>query len=359
MKILEINTERTWRGGERQTLYTVEGLRDKGINVELLCLNNYPLYRRAIKKGGMVHGVKDNLRALLFLLKNGKNFDILHCQTAKAQTLAIISKPFHGRPVVYTRRVDFRPSGILTRLKYRFTDRVIAISQKIRQILKDLKPSEEIEVIPDCVRERELDRERAFKLKTALNIRDKKILATMAALDPHKDPFTMVETIRLLSQKRKDFVFLHFGEGELKRELENRIKAYALEDRYFLMGFHEDVEDYFSIIDIFVMSSSEEGLGSVVLDAFLYKVPVVSTDAGGLKETVEGRGITCPVRDANCLANAIERLMDNEDLRKELTEKAYRDVKYLYSIERMTEDYLKIFESILSGRSNFSGRIND
>lgn len=351
MKILEINTERTWRGGERQTLYTVEGLEDRGINVELLCLNNYPLYNRAIKKGITVHGVKDNLQALLFLFKNGKNYDLLHCQTAKAQTLAIISKPFHSRPVVYTRRVDFRPSGFLTRLKYRFTDRVITISEKIREILEDLKLHGEIEVIPSCVVERELDRERALKLKSSLNIKNKKILATMAALVPHKDPFTMLETIRLLSQKREDFVFLHFGEGELRKMVEKRVKDYGLQERYLLMGFHEDVEDYFSIIDIFVMSSSEEGLGSAVLDAFLYKVPVVSTDAGGLKETVEGRGIICPARDANCLANAIETLMDNEALREELTEKAYREVKYLYSIERMTEDYLKIFETILKGAS--------
>lgn len=350
MKILEINTEKTWRGGERQTLYTVEGLKDKGINVELLCLNNYPLYNRAIKKGILVRGVKDNLMALFFLLKNGKNYDLLHCQTAKAQTLAVISKPSHSRPVVYTRRVDFRPSGILTRLKYRFTDRVIAISEKIRQILKDLKPSGEIEVIPSCVQERGLDIERALKLKSALNIKNKKILATMAALVPHKDPFTMVETIRLLSETRDDFIFLHFGDGQLREMVEKRIKDYGLQDKYILMGFHEDVEDFFPIIDVFVMSSSEEGLGSVVLDAFLYKVPVVSTVAGGLKETVGGRGLLCPVKDPACLAYSINRLLQDSELRKTLIERAHRDVKIFYSTERMVESYLRVFNSLKGER---------
>ncbi len=352
MRILQINTEKTWRGGERQTLYTLRGLKDKGVQAELLCLINSPLHIKVLKEHLPVHGVKNNLQALLFLIKNGKNFDILHCQTAKAQTLAIISKPFHSRPVVYTRRVDFRPSGILTRLKYRFTDRVIAISEKIRQILEDLKPSGKIEVIPSCVQERELDRERALKLKESFNIKDKKILATMAALVPHKDPFTMVEAINLLSKTRDDFIFLHFGEGELREMVERRIKDLHLQDKYILMGFHKDVEDFFSIIDVFVISSSEEGLGSVVLDAFLYRVPVVSTDAGGLKETVEGRGLLCPVKAPACLAHSVNKLLEDSELREDLIERAYRDVKIFYSSEKMIDSYLRVFNSFKGERNN-------
>ncbi len=346
MKILLLNTEKTWRGGERQTLYTLEGLKKKGIETSLLCRKNYPLYFKSIEKGHSVYGVKNNIEALFFLITKGKDFDILHCQTAKTQTLAVLSKPFNRRPIIYTRRVDFLPKGYMTKLKYLFTDRIVAISEEIKKILNRLNLKKEIMVIPSCIVEKELNIERVEKLKDYLNMKGEKIVATVAALVPHKDPHTMVEAIKILHNIRKDFIFLHFGDGELRREVEAKISKYSLENVYKLMGHHDDVEDYFSIFDVFVMSSSQEGLGSSVLDAFIYKVPVVATEAGGLKETVNGRGLLCKPKDPKCLALAINRLFDDPMLRKELTEKAYKDVKKFYSLEHMIDQYLKIYRSL-------------
>lgn len=501
VRILEINTERGWRGGERQTLYTLEALLGKGVEVDLLCLKGTPLYERALKgrlehncgvrggdKGGPCHptqvldhdsiksvpsqhngnqvendcaggrcgsvrdqrcngrwrntqttkgdgrkkivggrkgrlgswdtedsgargvvnsergargcffagtrpnsansaanpmphkcgdqavtdesrggvcdgnhrhtsllgakiyGARSNLDAFLFLLINGRRYDLIHCQTSRAQTLAVFSKPFHRRPVVYTRRVDFKPSGFFTKIKYKLTDKVVAISGRIKLIIAEagLKPLQEIEVIPSAVKETPLNKERALKLKEDLKIGNRKVIATVGALVSHKDPLTMVEAVRMLSKMRDDFVFLHFGDGWLREAIDKRIREYGLKDKYILVGFQEDVEDFFSIIDVFVMSSKEEGLGSAVLDAFVYRVPVVSTDAGGLKETVEGRGIVCPIGDAACIAQGIDALLDNNDLRRCLVEKAYTDVKAKYSVEKMAEAYLRVFSSLES-----------
>ena len=93
------------------------------------------------------------------------------------------------------------------------------------------------------------------------------------------------------------------------------------------------------------MSSQEEGLGSSVLDAFIYKVPVVSTDAGVLKETVEGRGLLCHVKDAKCLAYSINRMIEDKLLREKLVNKAYNDVKEHYSLKENIEQYVRIFHS--------------
>ncbi len=386
MRILEVNTEKGWRGGERQTLFTFEALRGKGVEVDLLCLKNKPLYERALKVGialdrkpfisnqnashhggsecphshhdvegtilsktsCSVIGVKNNFEALLFLLMHGRRYDLIHCQTAKAQTLAVITKPFHLRPIVYTRRVDFVPSGFGSKLKYRTTDRVVAISESIRLILSEsgMKPKHQIEVIPSAVKPRVLNRDRAEELKRTLNVGRRKIIATMGALVGHKDPFTMLEAIRILSEKRDDFIFLHFGDGRLRRAMESRIQKYGLGGKYILVGFKEDVEDFFSIIDLFVMSSRQEGLGSAVLDAFLYRVPVVSTDAGGLREIVYDRGVLCPVGDPASLARGIESILDSPELREELIEKAYADVIANYSIEKMADQYLRVFSSL-------------
>src|SRR3546814_16565040 len=68
--------------------------------------------------------------------------------------------------------------------------------------------------------------------------------------------------------------------------------------------------------DLFVLTSTSEALGSSVLDAFLYSVPVVSTNAGGLAEVLaDGRGLLCEVGDHLALAQAMARVLDADELR--------------------------------------------
>src|SRR3546814_12793591 len=76
-------------------------------------------------------------------------------------------------------------------------------------------------------------------------------------------------------------------------------------------------------MDVFVLSSRHEALGTSVLDAFLYSVPVVATDAGGLKELLaQGRGLLCPVGDHDALADAIDRVLTDRGLRADMVEQA-------------------------------------
>ena len=169
----------------------------------------------------------------------------------------------------------------------------------------------------------------------------------MAALVPHKDPVTMVQAIYHLSQMRDDFMFLHFGEGVLQHEVEKEIACLNVSRWYHLMGHIDDVEDFFSVFDVFVMSSQEEGLGSSVLDAFLYRVPVVTTNAGGLKEVVEGNGLVCDVKDAKAIAFSINEVLNNSELKKDITDTAYENVIANYSLETITKRYEEVFERLI------------
>ncbi len=346
MKILELNTEKTWRGGERQTLYNVKGFLKAGLEVGLIARKGFPLSQKSSSLGCELIEVNSNLEALRFLLRYGKNYDVIHAQTAKTQTLAVLSKPFHRRPVVYTRRVDFVPRGMLTKLKYERTDKVVAITEAIRKILVNSLGLTGIEVITEIVEAKNLNVKRARALKDRFG--DKKIIATTSALVPHKDPLTMVRAINELSRIRSDFVFLHFGDGPLLGSVKGLIHEFGIEDFYRLMGFVDNVEDFFAIFDVFVMSSEQEGLGSSVLDAFIYKVPVVSTDAGGLKETVGSSGLLCPVKDYRCLAENIDRLLNDAELRERLVSRAYTKAKERHSIEAVTDRYIELFNRILS-----------
>lgn len=347
MKVLEVNTEKTWRGGERQTLYTCKGLLDAGCEVSLLCLKGNPLAQKAKEEGVETIEVASNFSAWQYLVSNSGKYDIVHVQTAKAQTLAVFSKFFHKTPVVYTRRVDFQlKSGGLSLWKYKKTDKLVAISNAIRQIMEKQELTN-ISVIPSVVIKKHLNKQRAEEFLDKLNLQGKKVVATIAAMVPHKDPLTMVSAIKELKSLRDDFVFLHFGDGELMEEVKTAIELNDLKDVYYPLGYIEGVEDFYAVFDVFVMSSQEEGLGSSVLDAFLYQVPVASTDAGGLKETVEGRGLLSPMHDAKALAQNISKLLDNAELSDELRQRAYQEVKEKYTLEYSTQEYLKLFRSLI------------
>jgi len=100
------------------------------------------------------------------------------------------------------------------------------------------------------------------------------------------------------------------------------------------------------------MPSKFEALGSSVLDAMMQHIPVVSTDAGGLKETLANdRGLLCPVGDAEAMAANIIKLLDHPTQTTVMAQHAYAEVVAEYDVERMAQRYLNVYASVLSRKS--------
>ena len=345
MHILQINTEKGWRGGERQTLLSMRGLRKAGIRVTLLCRTGQPLRRKALDEGFETVGVDGQFGTLLHLLLHGRRYSIIHTQSSRAFGAAAIASLVVNTPLVYTRRVDFVPRGALTRWKYRRASALIAISRAIAVILRDAGMGD-AEVISSMVAEHAPDHHRMLALKKEQQLDDKKIVGVVAALAGHKDPLTMVRAAAAVVEKLPDTVFLHFGDGVLRPAVEEVCGRNALGDHYRLMGYCSDVEDYFPLFDCFAMSSSEEGLGSSVLDAFYYGIPVASTAAGGLAELVEGRGLLSGVGDHAALAANITALLSDRKKAETLSSAAKRYVTEQHGREVLTEKYVGLYRRI-------------
>lgn len=347
MKVLELNFAKTWRGGERQTLFCMQGFRKKGLDVDLLCREGYPLAQRSRDEGFATHAFEKVSDVIKFLIIHGRKYDIIHAQTAHILTYCLLTKLFHRRKVVYTRRVDFVPRGFLTLLKYRLTDELVAISTAIKRIINEFS-HRNATLISSVITAKELDKTRALNEIKAYNPENKKVVGTVAALVQHKDPLTMVESVKTLSELRQDFVFLHFGTGDLEAVVKEKIEEFGLQDVYKLVGFKDRVEDFYAVIDVFVMSSEEEGLGSSVLDAFIYKVPVVSTDAGGLSDLVtEGRAVACSVKNADEIAQGIDKVLSDKNMVNLMTNKAYEYVVKEHDIDNLSGKYVALFRKML------------
>ena len=352
MKILQMNFEKGWRGGERQTLFSMQEFRKAGHEVALLTRANNALSQQAMAEGFTIYTLSKAWQQLPFLIRHAKHFDIIHSQTANTLTWLVLSKLFHHTKTVYTRRTAFNIAPNkekITALKWKRVDLFVSVCKASTEEPKRL--GVDSIVIPSAIPATyTANEERAGALIQEFNLKDKKILATAAALTSEKDPLTLIRAIGHLNRIRQDFVFLHFGaDGDQSEACKSLVRELQLEHIYLFAGFRKQVEDYYSALDVFVMSSKFEGVGGSVFDAFLQHIPVVSTNAGGLKEVLaDGRGILCDVGDSQALAEGINTTLDHPEDAASMAEKAYTYVIDEHNVEKMGQRYLQAYTQLLA-----------
>jgi glycosyltransferase involved in cell wall biosynthesis len=139
-------------------------------------------------------------------------------------------------------------------------------------------------------------------------------------LAPHKDLGTFLGTMALLRDRGIAVQGVLIGEGGMRTELEALRAELGLQAQVHFTGFREDVPWLLRELDLFLLTSRTEGLGTSILDAFACDVPVVATKAGGIPEiVVHGTsGLLCPVGDAECLATAVGSVLEDAGLRHTL-----------------------------------------
>lgn len=356
MRILQLNFERGWRGGERQTLLTMRQFRAAGHHAALLARRGEPLARAARADGFEVFEAGGVLALCSRLLSVARGFDVLHSQTANTLTWLALLKPLLRRPIVFTRRTAFpvtEKKQNKTRWKWGKVDLFAAISEAAAAEPRRLGLS--VQVIPSAIEAKPFDLDHARDFSERFSLSGRKAIATVSALTREKDPCTLVRAVHELSRVRNDFVFLHLGGGgDAERPARELVAELGIEDIYIFAGFHEGVEDLYRLMDVFVLASIHEALGSSVLDAFLYSVPVVSTNAGGLAEVLaDDRGLLCEVGDHQALAEGMSRILDDAQLRNQLLQKAHAFVVEQHDPRRMAHRYLDAYQAMLT---RFSAR---
>lgn len=348
MEILQINLEKGWRGGERQTLLTACAQRDLGHHVELICRAGAELSLKAREAGFTVHHARSALSLASWLAFNGARFDILHAQTAGSVTGVVLSKPFHRRPIVFSRRTDFpvKTGKFLTRLKWQCVDQLVAISQAAASeprrlgITPLIIPSATLTITPDT--------DRINSLISTHALAGKRLVGTSAVLKPEKDPFTLIQAAARVCQAYPDVVFVHWGaDGPSSVAARARIAELGLEKKYLLLGFQKSPEQLYPALSAFILCSISEALGSSLLDAMSLGIPVIGTNTGGIKEVLaEGRGLLAPVGDAAAIAQHIEWLLSHPDSAQEMAAHAKQYVKTEHDVHEMAQKYLTLYAKL-------------
>jgi L-malate glycosyltransferase len=346
MKIVHINLERTWRGGERQVLYLMEGLRRLGHECHLVARTNDIFISRAREQGFPVHVIRKP-----FVLSGHifSEFNVVHAHETRGLQVAAFWKHFNKKPLIFTRRVDNPPSGnILTRLIYSKIDKLVAISETIGSVMRMWGfDASRIRVIYSAV-----EAQRPVRKDAVIGLRarfaSKKIVGCVASLEKRKDHHTLLKAASLVQRQRNDVVFVLVGDGDLRADLEREVSLLGLKNVIF-EGYQDDPYSYYKVFDVFVMTSRQEGLGSSILDAFSYRVPVVATAAGGIPEIIKDHetGLLAEVGNPDKIALSIMQMLDDEELRKGCTERAYAFLMETFTVDRMARFYEQVYQDVL------------
>jgi L-malate glycosyltransferase len=365
---LQIDTARTWRGGQNQVLLTARGLAARGHRVVAVVHPDGELRRRLpadIETVALAPRNEVDLPAAWRLSRVIKDLqpDVVHAHdphgVAVAATALSIASPVRRPALVAARRVDFHLKGnSFSRWKYRQVDRFVCASNAIRTMLiEDGVAAERTITVHEGV---DITRLSAV---TPLDVRQEfwfpphsLVVGNIAALVPHKGQKYLIDAAAIVVREMPEARFLVLGDGELRASLEQQIKHLHLGQHVILTGFRSDVLAVLRGLDVFVMCSVTEGLGTSLLDAMAAARPIVATRTGGIPEVVvDGdTGLLVPPRDAKTLASAILDMLRDAAGRTRLAQAGYARVCDRFSVDRMVEATLGVYAD-LAGTSPATG----
>lgn len=150
----------------------------------------------------------------------------------------------------------------------------------------------------------------------------RKVICSVGRLMPQKNFFCLIKAFSYIEKKYKDYTLEIYGEGSLRKELQDLINHLHLNKKVKLMGAHQDVLEKIKDTSLFVMSSDYEGFPNALVEAMAIGLPVICTDfdSGTAKELVKKEnGLLVPVSDSRALAKAMSYLLENTELRKSMS----------------------------------------
>ncbi|MBN2245156.1 MAG: glycosyltransferase [Candidatus Aminicenantes bacterium] len=357
MSLFQIDAGKEWRGGQRQALLLGKELHKKGHPFDFYVQKESPLHKKALEAGLPVHPIKISsevdITAILRLAwaMRRKKCKLVHYHDAHSAAIGAAAAKLAKVPIrVLSRRVDFPlKKNLLSRLKYgRDLDVIISISEGVKKVLEESGIDPKIiQVIPSGI-----DFSPFQEAKNSDYLRrefyfspDDFLVGIVAHLADHKGHKYLIQAAEILKKESPKIKIIIVGEGPLHMELQKQVEQIHVEDMVFFLGFREDIPQILCSLDLFVLSSYLEGMGTSILDAMACKLPVVATKVGGIPEVViDGEtGFLVPPKRPASLAKAILKFYNNKELAEKMGEKGHQVVHEKFSAESMADRIIDLY----------------
>lgn len=240
----------------------------------------------------------------------------------------------------------------LLRLTRGVPDQIIAVADAVRQtvIAREGIARDRVSVIHNGVPAADpAPPEAVSSLRRELGIREEtKVVGLVANLNRRvKGGRFLVEAAKRVLQRSPDVQFVVAGSGDLIPSLRELATEAGVEDAMTFVGYREDIDTFYRMMDVSVLPSLAEGLSITLLESMNHGVPVVATSVGGNPEVVQHgeTGFLVPPRDSRALARRIVQLLHQADLRSEMGESARERVRENFDIDLTAQRYLDLYRT--------------
>lgn len=368
MRILLLSTSMGMGGADKQLLSAAQEMRSRGRDVLIVSLTKLgPMGHQARTLGipteslEMRRGFPDprGLVRLVQLVRAWKP-DVLHSHMVHANLMARLLRLLVPVPVLVSTIHNIYEGGPLRMAAYRLTNRLVDHMTIISEAAADhfisegIVPRELLRVVPNGVDAelfREVPLEARNVLRRSLGVEQQFVWLAVGRFEIAKDYPNMLRAFATVRERHPEAVLLLIGRGSLQSETEAEVQALGLGPHVRFLGVRDDVPEWMTAADGYVMSSAWEGMPMVLLEAAAAGLPIVATRVGGNHEVVRDgeSGFLVPPRAPDSLGLAMLRLMETSGAqRRSMGERGRQHVRANYGLSRVVERWEDLYREVLA-----------
>ena len=368
MNILHLSAVKNWGGGENHLENLCSGLNEEyGQIKNIILCNASGELREKLEKTNLnivpvplIFKMDPRFIFKIWSICKKEKIDLIHIHDTTALTLAVMAGHLFNLPsFVFSKKTSFPIKArkqTLYKYNYHKIKKILCVSRATENITSpSIKNREKLEVIYHGTNTKALENVASLNLRKKLSLSpDTLIIGNIANHIRAKDMNTFIRTaaeiIKLNPVKKIHFVqigsFTNRTSAILKltRELD-------VEKHISYLGFQKDAAGLIPQFDISLMTSQSEGLPQFILESMYHRVPVVSTNVGGISEVVENEknGLLAPVHDYKSLSIQLLRLINEPELRKKYTQTSRETIEGQFTSQAMVLKTLEIYKQVIYG----------
>ena len=370
MNVLHLALTRYWGGGANQIQNLCNRLAEiaPGFNSHLLTIKGGELEEKILKKNLKLHvvpmAINFDPRAVYKLISvcQKEKIDLIHLHGSTAISIAVIAQNIKRLPpFVFGKKTTFPiKNRRFSRYKYNHPNiqGIFCVSERTKEITaQSITDESKLVTIYNGPDLEKLSDKTPYQLRQKLELKKDTILVgTIANHTRPKDLDTWIEVMHEIVNKRelKNFHFVEFGSftpetnGILKK-----VKDFNLEANISFMGFMPNASNFIPQFDLSLLTSKSEGVPQFIYESFYHKVPVVSTNVGGIPEIMQDgiNGMLSNPYESQSLADKLIALSRDKELREKFTERSYHKLIENFTSRKMAEQTLAEYKKVLYGKN--------
>jgi len=229
------------------------------------------------------------------------------------------------------------------------SDIVTSVSNSLKDDTREFFGIErDIEVIPNFIDIDKYDKKHNLCERNKIANGDEQIIVHISNFRPLKRVVDVLKIFDKISQKVNSKLIM-VGDGPEKKKAKDFLRQNDLKNKVIFLGNTNEVDEILCSSDLFLLPSEKESFGLSALEAMALKVPVISSNVGGLKElNINGNsGFTSDVGDIDSMSNNAIKILSNENLKKKFKSQAFENAKK-YDIKKVIPLYEDIYKKAIS-----------